>query len=253
MKLVILYAADPVNNAMVRRLQDRFGAALRVRERQSTAGVLRRTLRRKRDPLLAKLNKLAFYAWYALALKAGVESLMRREFGGRDAPRPDLEVENINAPEVLAAVKDLAPDLIVVSGTRILKRGWLRSGIPILNAHFGMAPRYRGRFAWFWPVVEGHQDQIGATVHQVASRVDAGGVVVRERLDLRLLAEASFRGLLVAVSKLTLDCVEQAVELIASGGFQPVVPDDVSHPAYLEPGLTHYLVFRRNVRRLGTG
>ena len=160
-KLAILYSEDVVNNAMVRRLQDRFGSALKVRERRSTADVLRRTLRRKRDSLPAKLDKLAFYTWYFLALKGGLDALLRRTFGGGEGPAPDLEVGNINAPEAIAAVKAHAPEVIVVSGTRILKSGWMELGAPVLNAHFGMAPRYRGRFCWFWPVVEAEHDWIG--------------------------------------------------------------------------------------------
>lgn len=124
-------------------------------------------------------------------------------------------------------------------------------GAPVLNAHFGMAPRYRGRFCWFWPVVEAEHDWIGATIHHVARRVDAGAIVVQERLEIRNLEEASFRGLLSAVSGLTLDCMARAVELVAAGSDPPPAFDnDATHPVYLEPGLSHYLTFRRNVRRL---
>ncbi|MBK7959200.1 MAG: hypothetical protein IPK03_14580, partial [Bacteroidetes bacterium] len=59
---------------------------------------------------------------------------------------PHLDVENINSDEVIEFTKKLVPDMILVSGTRLVKEKLLSVpvGIGILNLHTGLSPYVKG-------------------------------------------------------------------------------------------------------------
>src|SRR5262249_60251432 len=94
--------------------------------------------------------------------------------------------------DALETVRDARPDLVLVTGTSILSDAWGGIDAPIVNVHLGIAPRYRGRFCWFWPILEGREEDVGVTLHLVAPRVDAGPIVLQRRVPPRSLTTRSF-------------------------------------------------------------
>lgn len=85
---------------------------------------------------------------------------------------------DMHAPESLAFVRSLEPDLGIVYGTRILKP--ILFEIPRLgsiNIHKRKVPEYRGGGPiGLWEMLAG-EPEIGVTVHRVAARLDAGAVI----------------------------------------------------------------------------
>jgi hypothetical protein len=91
-----------------------------------------------------------------------------------------LEVESVNAPQSIALLRDLAPAVVVVQGTRIISSAVLSAvGCPFVNTHAGITPHYRGMHGGYWALSEGRPDLVGTTVHLVDSGIDTGTVLAR--------------------------------------------------------------------------
>jgi len=123
--------------------------------------------------------------------------LLRRQGAGRHAaildtspvdptPRaPDHRVPSINDEGVVDLVASLAPDVLVVNGTRIIAPPLLASlTCPIINMHAGLTPRYRGVHGGYWALAEGRPEWVGTTVHLVDRGIDTGGVLAQSVFDV---------------------------------------------------------------------
>ncbi len=87
-------------------------------------------------------------------------------------------VDDINDDAGTEALSELAPDLVVLGASRILKDHII--DIPpmgVLNAHPGVLPAYRGVDVVPWAVLNG--DPLGVTVHYVDSGIDTGPSVAQ--------------------------------------------------------------------------
>lgn len=72
--------------------------------------------------------------------------------------------------------------VLLVNWPYILDEGFIARQSVVVNVHNSLLPRYRGRHAFTWAVMEGEQE-LGFSLHKVVAAVDAGDV----------LAQASFR------------------------------------------------------------
>ncbi len=100
-----------------------------------------------------------------------------------DVPIPAdrlIHVPSVNDPACLAALRRQAPDLIVVSGTRIIARTVIEdAGARFVNVHAGITPRYRGAHGAYWAHVEGRPASAGVTVHLIDAGIDTGAILGR--------------------------------------------------------------------------
>jgi methionyl-tRNA formyltransferase len=96
-----------------------------------------------------------------------------------------LTPENINAPESVAALRELAPDMIVVVAYgQILGRAIL--GMPprgCVNVHASLLPRYRGAAPIQWAIANG-EAQTGITTMMMNERMDDGDILLQESVDI---------------------------------------------------------------------
>lgn len=87
-------------------------------------------------------------------------------------------IPSVNHPDGHVAVLQLAPDVVVISGTRILSARTIAAlGRPIINMHAGITPQYRGVHGGYWALVERDLAHCGVTVHLVDAGVDTGAVL----------------------------------------------------------------------------
>ncbi len=87
-------------------------------------------------------------------------------------------VPSVNTAETRAALRALAPRVVVVHGTRILERETLASvAAPFINMHGGITPFCRGVHGGYWALVDGRSDLAGVTVHLVDEGIDTGPVL----------------------------------------------------------------------------
>jgi methionyl-tRNA formyltransferase len=98
---------------------------------------------------------------------------------------PHLHVHDINAPDCLAFVQDLRPDVIVVNGTNLLRSPWFELQHPprcgILNIHTGLSPYCRGGNCNLFAILHGQMQAVGVTVHYIDSGIDSGDIIYTDR------------------------------------------------------------------------
>lgn len=247
MRPLVIYGAGAANEYVVASLAP-FDPVYLVQESPPAFAYGSRILRR-RERLAKRIDRFAFVALYGSLLHRRDEAELRRRLGNQPPPKPNLRVVDINSAAARLDVRALAPDLVLVLGTSLLDRRWLDLGVPIVNVHTGIAPRYRGRFCWLWPILEGNRADVGVTLHRAAAPADAGRILRQRRLALPDARVRSFVDLLHPITLLARDLCH---ELLARGtrkelreGSDPPPP---ANRAYLEPGVSdfvRYLLSRR--------
>ena len=110
-------------------------------------------------------------------------------FGAHDAVRraPSVVVDpgGCNHPDAIEAMRAMAPEVVLVFGTGLLKPALLDQ-FPgrAVNIHLGLSPYYRGAGTNFWPLVNGEPEYCGATIHMLDGGVDTGPVIAHVRPEI---------------------------------------------------------------------
>ena len=127
------------------------------------------------------------------------ELVIQRHFAARDASEEAFFAEHgtlkprigivtrvpsggSNNARELERMRALAPDVVLVFGTSLLKQP-LIDMFPrrIINIHLGLSPYYRGAGTNFWPLVNGEPEYCGATIHFLDAGVDSGPIIAHAR------------------------------------------------------------------------
>ena len=92
---------------------------------------------------------------------------------------------DINAPENVAMLRDIAPDFILSFYYRnMVKKAVLDiPGRGALNMHGSLLPRYRGRVPVNWAIING-ETETGTTLHYMVEKPDAGDIVDQEKVPI---------------------------------------------------------------------
>jgi methionyl-tRNA formyltransferase len=96
---------------------------------------------------------------------------------------PVLKIENINDSEAYEFTKRFSPDLIMVSGTRLIRKNLLsiKVSIGILNLHTGLSPYIKGGpNCTNWCIAKKQSHLIGNTVMWIDENVDTGNLMATE-------------------------------------------------------------------------
>ena len=103
----------------------------------------------------------------------------------RERGLPLVACEDVNAPEVLAWVRERNPRLIVVCGWQRLLGPDLLAIPPAgsVGFHSSMLPRYRGRAPINWAIIHGERET-GVTMFMLDEAADAGGIVDQEPIPI---------------------------------------------------------------------
>jgi methionyl-tRNA formyltransferase len=223
----ILFFASPQGNQ--RALAHKIAAQLPI------AGIVTVTPRRSwtKKPSFAKRVKglagraLAFplglplrRAWFAM--------LAHYDAAYPDFPAAPLQIPDINAPEVLALVERVMPDLVVVSGTNLLKPPLIeaihRTG-KVVNLHTGISPYIKGGpNCTNWCLALRRFDLIGNTVMWLDAGIDSGAIIATERTPLT--GRESLTELHIAVMEHAHALYVRCIRLFAEGKALPSVRQD---------------------------
>ncbi len=97
-----------------------------------------------------------------------------------DARPTHLNTRDINAPEVIQAVRQMAPQLIIFSGYggQIVKAELIDLGIPLLHIHSGWLPEYRGSTTVYYSLLE--EQRCAASAILLDKQIDTGPVLARK-------------------------------------------------------------------------
>lgn len=184
-RLVVLRSDDPHHGYLESRVAREFCLAGVVVE---PAAQQRAELRRRRK----------WVAWSWRGYQSGRQRLTgragyrRRYFettGSRGARVGEdgterLTVPNINSSDVSSFLERLKPDLVIVCGTSYITRAILTSCPVAINVHGGYLPFYRGNHGVFFAFERSDFDHIGASLHLVSARLDAGPLIAAVRPDI---------------------------------------------------------------------
>ena len=146
-----------------------------------------------------------------------------------------LDAENINSQNVYDFTKELNPDLIVISGTRIVKEKLLslQPSIGILNLHTGLSPYIKGGpNCTNWCISTEQFHLIGNTVMWVDLGIDTGNIVTTEFTDFT--GDESLLEIHIKVMEHAHELCLKAIKHVANGKHANVQQDKVAK------GLTYY-------------
>ncbi len=126
-------------------------------------------------------------------------------------------VPNHNDPSCERLLREVAPELIVLGGTRILKPP-IFAVAPALNSHPGLLPELRGSASVAWAI---HLDlPIGCTCHFIEAGIDTGPIVGRRTIDVH--RGDTYEDLCFLTIRLSGTLMREAVESFARGAIRGV-------------------------------
>jgi Formyl transferase len=186
-RIVVLIAGGALAHMLVNRLEEHFGSISVLKEDpESKFAIVRRRAR------LIGWRQALGQAAFGLLQKcvarrsAGRLAAIWREHSLNPAPPRTAwqEIGSVNAPAAQAALRRLAPDVVIVYGTRIIKWRTLGSvGAPFINYHAGINPKYRGQDGAYWARSQRDDTHAGVTVHLIDEGIDTGGVLYQAKVD----------------------------------------------------------------------
>ena len=185
-RVVLMTAGGALANIIANGLAERLGPITVIEEvPESKAKIIRRRIRLQ--GWATALGQVAFgLAQRLLWPNADRIRAVWSAHGLDPSPARDLvihRVASVNAPECRALLAKLAPAVVAVYGTRLLKPTTLRAvTAPFINYHAGINPKYRGQHPGYWALAEGDKENAGITVHLVDEGVDTGLVLYQARV-----------------------------------------------------------------------
>lgn len=248
MKLVVLATSGPPTNILYNYLEDVgiHPSSVLIEPPQSRKALLRGRARRLGWPSV--IGQILFMALVLPVLRRRASqrlAAIRETHGLRLDPIPVqrvTKVPSVNATETRDLLKEVSPDVIVVSGTRIIKPETLHAaGAPVLNIHAGITPDFRGVHGGYWALWSGKPQDFGATLHFVDPGVDTGAVL--EHIRTTTEPQDNFVTYPLLQLAAALPALRRVLEQIRS---EQVLPESVStsgqgHQWY-HPTLRQYLV-----------
>ena len=180
-KKIVLWCGDaPNQRALANKIAERFGLCGIVIDKKRTQN---KTPRWKKVP--AALQDRIFFrkindAW------AFLQHQYDRQFP--QWPGVDtIAADSINSDEAYNFSKHHEPDLIVVSGTALVKKKMfsVNPSIGIINLHTGLSPYIKGGpNCTNWCISTGQFEKIGNTIMWINEGIDSGNIITTETTPL---------------------------------------------------------------------
>lgn len=199
----------------------------------------------KKQGVIKVLGQLAFLAYqrYLNVISRGRKAEILSDFGLIEYSSANFVTPNVNDISVLQYLSSFNPDLIVLSGTRILSAKILASiDCPVLNIHAGINPKYRGVHGGYWALVNDDLECCGATIHRVDEGVDTGEVLAYAKIKVTNLDNFVTYPLLQQKSALEiLPSILNSLFMGSSEGLKKVVMDS---QIWTHPTIYQYFLYR---------
>jgi len=183
--IVLLAGEFPSTAILYNYLKPRFPLrAVVIESRPPRLALVRNRLRKLG---LAKVfGQLCFRSLAVPILTLSSRSRLRqieKEFALDRTPIPAGEitrVDSVNSSASIAALQEIAPQVVLVNGTRIISSQVLRTvAARFINLHGGITPLYRGVHGAYWALVQRQPQHCGVTIHRVDEGIDTGAVLAQ--------------------------------------------------------------------------
>ena len=180
MKIVLLCSDNQNQIALANKIANRFNL---------TGVVIEKHKKKKISFSFAEmreriLDRTIFYsihkAWYS----------MMQYYKTRYPAFPEIEkkeVGKINSTDTIEFILKLNPDLLMVSGTSIIRKEILNLPIPkrIINLHTGLSPYIKGGpNCTNWCIAKNKFHLIGNTIMWIDAGIDSGNIITTEQIIL---------------------------------------------------------------------
>ena len=175
MKIVMWIGDEPNQRALVNKINKQFPI---------NAIVLEKRLSIKKNNLKTIINKLLSKLIFSLPNRTWWSLMNHYESEFNAYPNCDqLAVSNINEKRTFDYTKKINPDLILVSGTSLIKEDLLQINpkIGLLNLHTGLSPYIKGGpNCTNWCIATKQFNMIGNTIMWLDMGIDTGGILTTE-------------------------------------------------------------------------
>lgn len=181
MKIIAWIGKEPNQIALINKLNQNFNVIGVVYENRRSKSVMSYGLKTLSKKVLSRL----FLGFISKTWKK-LQNYYEGKFSKLDQV-PSLEVENINDSRVQEFSSKLNPDLIIVSGTALIKGGNLltQSKYGIINLHTGLSPYIKGGpNCTNWCLSIGETHLIGNTIMWIDEGIDSGNLILTEQTPL---------------------------------------------------------------------
>jgi methionyl-tRNA formyltransferase len=216
-KVVLLTSDAPGQRALAARLASTPGVALEGVVVQAIARASPWKLLRAKPGRFT--DKAAGRLLHGVATDAITREGVRRFDPTLPWPARALGVDDVNSAEVVALLREQSPDLVCVSGTRMVKAPVFETRPPrgLLNLHTGLSPFYKGGpNCTMWCLANGEPQFIGATIHELDPGIDSGRLLLTEQTPIAAADDAA--DLVWKTIALGIDLYARVVGAMAAGG-----------------------------------
>ncbi len=142
------------------------------------------------------------------------------KIAARELGLPVLQPEKLKAPEFIAAIEALKPDLGIVIAFRMLPEViWAMPRLGTFNLHASLLPQYRGAAPINWALING-ETETGVTTFLLNHEIDKGAILGQIRVPI--LAEDNIGTLYDKLMHIGTSLVTQTVDRIAAGDIHPI-------------------------------
>lgn len=146
-----------------------------------------------------------------------------------------IDVENINSDEAFDFSTQLKPDLIIVSGTRLVKKRMLsiQATHGIMNLHTGLSPYIKGGpNCTNWCIATNQFHLVGNTIMWIDEGIDSGNIITTAFTDVNW--KDSLLNIHIAVMEHAHELYAKAVKFISEGNMSSVKQSELGE------GKTYY-------------
>ncbi len=185
-KLLILGTDGQGTNILYHALKNEVDHTMVILEhRQKRWELVRKRL--NKFPVSTVFGQLLFQVLIMPVIEASSQSRRNeilKSFSLNPLPVPETDrkwVPSVNSTECRDKIAQYQPDIILLSGTRILSIETIASiKCPIVNLHAGITPFYRGVHGAYWALINKDNTNCGVTLHYVDSGIDTGQIIAQE-------------------------------------------------------------------------
>jgi methionyl-tRNA formyltransferase len=135
-----------------------------------------------------------------------------------------FQPESLKESEFLKNLKHLEADVFVVVAYRILPEVVFdMPRLGTINVHPSLLPKYRGAAPIQWSIING-EVETGVTIIKIAKQIDAGGIILQERVPVQ--PDETAGSLHDRLALMGADLLLQALEKMQSNDFAPIPQND---------------------------
>lgn len=252
-RIVLLACKSDSTNIVFNFLEKQYGNVMVVmEERESMRLYLKRRI--KKIGLMKVAGQLMFQFFiakplYLLSGKRIQQIFEENKMEADDIPLDRISpVLSINTDSAIAILQERKPDIIIVSGTRIISKRVLET-VPckFINIHAGITPKYRGVHGAYWSLVNNDSAHCGVTVHFVDKGIDTGSII--EQQNITVTSKDNFVTYPYLQLAVGLKLLHKAINSYFAGTLQSKASDILDSFLWYHPTLLQYL-YNRLVKKV---